>query len=130
MNIEVDSENDNENDDVENVEPQRHETLWLSDGNVVLSTTTHLFRVHKSMLAMRSSVFKDMFDLSTTEDVDVVGGDEDDGEVIGIAPELYEGLPMVALEDEGEDVEHLLKAIYEPRCVVLLSTILILMMNL
>ncbi|KLO07225.1 hypothetical protein SCHPADRAFT_1001838 [Schizopora paradoxa] len=67
--------------------PKQHETLWLSDGNVVLATKTYLFRVHKSVLAMRSR----------------------------IVPELCEGIPMVALEDEGKDVEHLLKAIYESR---------------
>lgn len=90
--------------------PKRHETLWLSDGNVILATKTLLFCVHKSVLAMRSSVFKDMFGLSSASD--------GDSEVIGIVPELCEGIPMVSLEDEGKDVEHLLKTIYEARCAI------------
>ncbi|KLO07226.1 hypothetical protein SCHPADRAFT_1001839 [Schizopora paradoxa] len=90
--------------------PKRHETLWLADGNVVLATKTYLFRVHKSVLAMRSSVFRDMFGLPSAHD-------EGSGaqEVVGIVPELCDGIPMVTLEDEGRDVEHLLKTIYESR---------------
>ena len=68
MNIDVDSENDNDSEGV--VPPARHETLWLSDGNVVLSTNSHLFRVHKSMLAKYSSFFRDILEIPN-----VRGGD-------------------------------------------------------
>lgn len=93
--------------------PERHETLWLSDGNVVLATNTYLFRVHKSVLAMRSSVFRDMFGLPSTHD-EASGAHE----IVGIAPELCDGIPIVTLEDDGRDVEHLLKTIYESRCAI------------
>jgi len=89
---------------------KRHETLWFSDGNVILATTTLLFRVHKGVLSFQSSVFRDMFTLPTTEDPD-----NDANEVVGMAPELYEGFPLVTLPEEGKDVEHLLKTIYDPR---------------
>lgn len=96
--------------------PIPHDTLWFSDGNVVLATDSQLFKVHKSVLSMQSSVFRDMFELS-----DVRGSIADGTFIVGIMPELYEGLPLVPLVGEkGEDVVHLLRAIYERRCVFLL----------
>lgn len=96
-----------------------HDILWFPDGNIVLATNTYFFRVHKSVLALQSSVFRDMYALPTTEDLDAHAGTD---EVVGMTPELYEGLPMVSLVDEGKDVEHLLKAIYVPRYVTLFLT--------
>ncbi|KLO06122.1 hypothetical protein SCHPADRAFT_910540 [Schizopora paradoxa] len=89
------------------------ESLWFSDGNVVIATNTLLFKVHKGVLSLRSSVFKDMFEFpavnSGSNNVNDIEG------TIGTIAELYEGLPMVTLAgDKGEDVAHLLKATYEP----------------
>ncbi len=91
---------------------KRHDTLWFPDGNVVLATNTFLFRVHKSLLAFQSSVFRDMFAFPTTEDANI-----DTREIVGIVPEQYEGLPVVSLQDEGSAVEHLLFTICDPRYV-------------
>ncbi len=98
-----------------NFPAKRHDTLWFSDGNMILATNTLLFRVHKGVLSFQSSVFRDMFALPTTEDPD-----NDANEVVGMAPELYDGFPLVTLPEEGEDVEHLLKTIYDPRYVILI----------
>ncbi|KLO07743.1 hypothetical protein SCHPADRAFT_1001449 [Schizopora paradoxa] len=90
--------------------PRPHDTLWFFDGNIVLVTDTYLFKVHKSLLALHSSVFKDMFD--------VVGADRTNAEerVGGDHQEMYEGIPSVKLVgDKGEDVSHLLRTIYERR---------------
>ncbi|KLO08207.1 hypothetical protein SCHPADRAFT_835636, partial [Schizopora paradoxa] len=89
---------------------KRHDNLWLSDGNVVLGTNAYLFKVHKSVLSMQSSVFRDMFALPTAGDSI---SDSGDAGIAGIAPELYEGLHFVSLPDDGHDVEHILKAVYE-----------------
>ncbi|KLO08387.1 hypothetical protein SCHPADRAFT_1000967 [Schizopora paradoxa] len=88
--------------------PKPHDVLWLHDGNVVLATDSYLFKVHNSVLSMQSSVFKDMFELPT------IDGAQASTSGAGMAPELYEGLPLVKLVgDKGEDVAHLLRAIYE-----------------
>lgn len=97
---------------------QKHDCLWFSDGNVVLASGSLLFRVHKGVLALHSTVFRDMFDLPI-----VSTGDNDDAgdpSTLGvISPDLYDGLPMVLLSgDKGEDVAHLLRTVYERECVV------------
>ncbi|KLO08404.1 hypothetical protein SCHPADRAFT_859096 [Schizopora paradoxa] len=95
------------------MEPTRHEALWFSTGDLVLSTNTYLFKVHKEILALQSSVFRDMIEFPTVdisvEDARLVGHENG----AGSAPDRDEGLPLVALSgDEGKDVAHLLKAIY------------------
>ncbi|KLO04855.1 hypothetical protein SCHPADRAFT_1003167 [Schizopora paradoxa] len=92
--------------------PKPHDSLWFFDGSVVLATDTLLFKVHKGFLSLKSSVFKDMFELPSP-----------DGSALGevgavIMPELYEGTPMVTLVgDKGTDVEQLLLAVYEKRYI-------------
>ena len=97
---------------------KRHESLWFSDGNVVLSAVedstgdTVVFRIHKSSLARRSKVFESMFKLPQGENT--VGGAV---EAHGILK-----LPLVRVPDAAEDVEALLEALYDPLCVIGLST--------
>ncbi|KLO08411.1 hypothetical protein SCHPADRAFT_880591 [Schizopora paradoxa] len=84
--------------------PIRHENLWFPGGDVVLKTDTHLFKVHKDVLSLQSSVFKDMFAFEGEQAVE-------DG--AGMVHELYEGLPAVDLVgDVGKDIAHLLQAAY------------------
>ncbi len=82
-----------------------HEVLWLPDGNVILATESFLFKVHKSILSMQSSVFKDMLDPPT------VDGSEIGHNGAWMMPEQYEGLPLVTLVgDKGQDVEQFMSA--------------------
>ncbi|KLO08391.1 hypothetical protein SCHPADRAFT_1000971 [Schizopora paradoxa] len=85
------------------------ESLWFSDGNVVLATDTHLFKVHKGMLSSQSSVFRDMFDLPLVDGSEgTAGGDG------GIMPETYDGLSLVKFSyEKGEEFAYLLRAVYE-----------------
>ena len=107
--MDVDSEPEDTNSP-----PEPCEHLWFPDGNVVLATDTLLFKVHKGVLALQSSVFKDMFELSGAHGPDYAEGQSGDGITSGV----YEGLPLVTLVgDEGEDVVHLLRATYERQCV-------------
>ncbi|KLO06116.1 hypothetical protein SCHPADRAFT_1002517 [Schizopora paradoxa] len=91
-------------------EPQRHDILWFPDGNVVLATDKYLFKVYKGLLSMHSSVFKGMFELPN------VGGAIGGQNTGGVVQEEYEGVPLITLVgDKGEDVAHLLRALYERR---------------
>lgn len=86
-----------------------HDTIWLEDGSIVLATDVHVFRVHKSILAKNSSVFKNMLNFPT-------GGDELEGGVNDDAAdaEQWDGLPLVRMvHDNDEDVCHLLMALYD-----------------
>lgn len=76
----------------------QYQALWFEDGNIVLATTTLLFRVHRGILAWHSSVFADLFALPQPEG----------------QGEAHEGVPIVQLSgDDGEDVMHLLHGIYD-----------------
>ncbi|TRM55385.1 hypothetical protein BD626DRAFT_266851 [Schizophyllum amplum] len=72
--------------------------LWFDDGNVVIAAKSRLFRVHRSILSLQSSVFRDILSLPASEEQD-----------------MYEGHPLIELPDDGEEVEHFLKAIYLPQ---------------
>lgn len=89
---------------------QAADDLWFRDGNIVLcalssnSNSYHAFRVHKSVLSMHASVFRDMFDNDA---------------VLDASSEQYAGVPLVDLHDAAEDVEDFLRAIYDSECVLL-----------
>ncbi|KAF7370389.1 BTB domain-containing protein [Mycena sanguinolenta] len=82
----------------ENASIKRSER-WLDDGNVVLQAGNTQFRVHWSILALHSSVFRDMQGLPQPPDQPTV-----------------DDCPIVELSgDDPEDVEHILKALYIPK---------------
>ncbi|KLO07721.1 hypothetical protein SCHPADRAFT_1001428 [Schizopora paradoxa] len=87
-------------------QPKPHEKLWYDDASIVLATDVHLYRVHKSMLANYSTVFKDMLEIGTD------GGDGGDGGRVD--PDRYDGLPLVRMAgDSDEAVSHLLMTLYD-----------------
>ncbi|KAF7370405.1 BTB domain-containing protein [Mycena sanguinolenta] len=77
--------------------PIKHSEFWLRDGSVVLQAQNTQFRVHFSVLARHSPVFRDMEELPQPSD----------------GPSV-DGCPVVCLPDESNDVEYLLKALYDP----------------
>ena len=72
--------------------------LWFEDGSVVLVAENHPFKVHKGVLAAKSTVFSGMFDVSQRQ---VLKGND-----------RFQGVPLVPLSDKWQDVQTLLKGIY------------------
>lgn len=83
---------------------ERHETLFLDDGDIVLAASTTqrperrtiLFRVDKIFLSRYSPIFKDMLSFDPGQ------GPHD----------TYDGAPRVNLTDGAEDLGSLLGAMY------------------
>lgn len=70
---------------------------WLNDGNVVLETQQVQFCVHRSILSIHSTIFKDMFGLADSE-----------------SDSRIDGLPVIYLADDEDDLRHVLKWMYDP----------------
>ncbi|KAG2028836.1 hypothetical protein BDR03DRAFT_882568 [Suillus americanus] len=82
---------------------RRHASLYFFDGNIVLMASNNfgdkiVFRVHQSILSHYSTVFADMLTMPPAREA-----------------ETYDGVPLVCLPDNAEEIESLLKAIYLPR---------------
>ncbi|KAM5539630.1 hypothetical protein V8D89_006739 [Ganoderma adspersum] len=73
----------------------RHEDLWFDDGSVVLLARETGFRVFRSLLAVHSTVFADMFSKSSSSNA-----------------EMFEGCPVIHLSDSPEDVTHFLRVLF------------------
>ncbi|KAL1671526.1 hypothetical protein EV122DRAFT_226410 [Schizophyllum commune] len=71
--------------------------LWFDDGNLVIAAGSHLFRVHRSIMSMHSAVFCDMLSCPPSQSQD-----------------MYEGVPLLELLDDGEEVKYFLTALYLP----------------
>ncbi|TDL20915.1 hypothetical protein BD410DRAFT_771991 [Rickenella mellea] len=82
-------------------EKPRHPTLWFDDGGIVLSAEHTLFRVHRSFLSLNSPIFRDLFSIPPRESA------SEDPE------ETWEGLPLIRMHDDDEDIVNLLTALYD-----------------
>ncbi len=47
--------------------PVPFEGLWFPDGNIILATDMYLFKVHRGILSLQSSVFRDMLELPVVD---------------------------------------------------------------
>lgn len=79
--------------------------LYFPDGDIVIVCSTtdgsdHVNRVDKAILRRHSAVFADMFTLPEQPSF-----------------ETYDGVAMVRLPDEAQDVEAILRALYDPSYV-------------
>ncbi|KAF9556551.1 hypothetical protein CPC08DRAFT_641412 [Agrocybe pediades] len=77
--------------------PTRDSQFWLYDGSIILHVENTLFRVHQTILANHSDVFKDLFMIP-----------QPDGE------DMMEGCHVVRLHDKVDDFTDLLRAVYVP----------------
>ncbi|GJJ09972.1 hypothetical protein Clacol_004197 [Clathrus columnatus] len=74
---------------------KRHPDLYLPDGTIVLLADTTVFRVYGGLLAKRSDVFQGLMESSQYLPAD---------------GEVYDGCPLVQLQDDAKDVAHFLNA--------------------
>ncbi|KAJ7221387.1 hypothetical protein GGX14DRAFT_669561 [Mycena pura] len=77
---------------------RRMESLWFEDGSIILQAGSIQYRVHRSILAMHSPVFKDMLAFPQPAD-----------------SELIDGCPVVRLPDPEAEVTPFLRALYDPQ---------------
>lgn len=86
--------------------------VWYDDGNIILQTGKGTpdepftqFRVYKGFLATKSSVFRDMLVVAESS-----------------AEEMVDACPIVQLDDDKEELSHVLRALHmDTRCVIKLS---------
>ncbi|KAF7351131.1 BTB domain-containing protein [Mycena sanguinolenta] len=71
--------------------------IWYNDGSVVLQSENTQFRVHWSILSQHSPFFRDLERLPQPPNQPTA-----------------DGCPIVELSDSAENVEYLLKALYDP----------------
>ncbi|KAI0054914.1 hypothetical protein BV25DRAFT_1833474 [Artomyces pyxidatus] len=94
-----------EKDSTEQIIIRESPDLWLKDGNLIIRTVskdsppTHtLYKVHKHILALHCSVFASLFD-----------GPHD---ALDLGSEHRDGVPVMDLSDDADDVRDFLKALY------------------
>jgi hypothetical protein len=83
----------------------KHTSYYFTDGSIVLRVENVLFKVHSSILGRHSEVFRGMDELPQPEDCEKV-----------------DGCPVVDLQDDVEEFTDTLGAIYDPLCVLALSS--------
>jgi len=81
--------------------------IWYPDGSIVLIAEGTAFKVHTSILAQYSEVFRDMF----RDGVCSIENAKTDG-VQRPTEASYEGCPALSLQDKASDLNHFLKSMY------------------
>ncbi|KDQ59525.1 hypothetical protein JAAARDRAFT_68161 [Jaapia argillacea MUCL 33604] len=69
--------------------------VWYDDGNIIVIAESTQFKVFKGKLSEASTIFQDMFLVSTPSTDDVL-----------------DGCPVIHISDSAEDVRHMLRAIH------------------
>ncbi|KAI1787699.1 hypothetical protein LXA43DRAFT_1084738 [Ganoderma leucocontextum] len=74
---------------------QKDEDVWLSDGNIIVIAEDKVaFRVHKSILSLRSEIFCDLFSLP-------------DADAATAETCIVDGCPIVHISDSPDDIRRL-----------------------
>ncbi|KIP02854.1 hypothetical protein PHLGIDRAFT_42056, partial [Phlebiopsis gigantea 11061_1 CR5-6] len=88
---------------------KHHESLYFPDGDITLPVTngeeTVLLRLHRFMLSHYSPVFKDMFSLPTSHQID----------------DTYDGTLVIVMQDTCADLAAFMDALYNPERAAVIS---------
>jgi hypothetical protein len=87
-------------DDDANMGFVKNSEFYFSDGSLAVRISGTVFRVHSTILARHSDVFKDMAEIPQPDQCETV-----------------DGVPVVDLQDDVKEFEETLHAIYDPLCV-------------
>lgn len=89
-------------------QPELNQTdgLWFPADVIILRAEENIFRVPKSILGARSSVFQAIFEIPQAGSNSVETEEED---------EKIDGIPVVRLHDSAADVTAFLRAIFDSR---------------
>lgn len=79
--------------------------FWFDDGSLILIAGATKFKIHRSLIAARSSVLTDMLEIGRA-DLSVAGGQR------GSGPDSDGDTPCVTLEDNVNDWEACLQLFY------------------
>ncbi|GJF00093.1 hypothetical protein PsYK624_163720 [Phanerochaete sordida] len=102
-----------EPDALETFEP-RHPDLWWCDGNVVVAAKGMSFKVHASILARYSNVFREVLaEKDKNEGVDEDGGGGEGEDRNGEPSEMFQGCRVLRVEDPGEELGALFQVLYD-----------------
>ncbi|VDC07131.1 unnamed protein product [Peniophora sp. CBMAI 1063] len=80
---------------------EKYKDLWLDDGNIILQCAEGAFRVHRSLLAAQSQIFRDMFTLPPP-----ASGANSDAPVVQLSDDtdqMYILLRLLLLHDDPID---------------------------
>ncbi|KAG9019738.1 hypothetical protein FRB90_009608 [Tulasnella sp. 427] len=91
--------------EVNGVTYAKHPQHWYEDGNFCFLVENTAYRLHRSLLARRSSVMADLFTLPQR----IPDPDPDD---LFKTPTHIDGIPVVKLHDKAEDFSNVLNIIY------------------
>jgi len=80
-------------------ERERHPVLYYEDGNIILATSTTLFKVYRGILSRNSLVFQDMFSLPQPDSNEGLG--------------RFDDVDVVHLHDDPESLAYFLSALID-----------------
>ena len=100
---------------------EKHSTFWFEDGSIIVSAVSNkrplvtiLFKVHKSILPLHSEVFRDMFAVSDDSEKQKQSSEDEKKSQVSepTIQQLYEGVPVVEVQDKAEDWDTMFKTMY------------------
>ena len=100
---------------------EKHSAFWFEDGSIIVSAVSNkrplvtiLFKVHKSILSLHSNIFRDLFTVSDDSEKQKQSSEDEKKSQVSepTIQQLYEGVPVVEVQDKAEDWDTMFKTMY------------------